>query len=951
MPVRPTIRTDASLGLYNRRPLTAQPSMVDAIMDEEVQEKQLLAEEEDGMEQLEAEEGLEAAQLEPDGAKHMELEPDGIKELAAEKELVSKDSVAAPMELITHSGVNLEPRWRRHDPKPPWFLIQAQEISKWACVSFVLFFPCQVLSQWVFLTRDLFRWISSIAIRFTFQSAQSFIIGSFVIRSSIHLPSIDLLQGVSGGAMASEEEEEETSRESPSSLNEAMLEQIKKMMIEEFDRREKIKEGKRKQPKDPVTSKKKPIEDLSGYMMIPPFHGNNDPDVYLDWERKCEIIFNRHNIADINRVTLAAMEFKYYALSWWKQVETARAYSGAYEISTWGEMKRVMRQRFAPIIISDQEQRPRAKELPSKVIPSSISPKPMAAESVKEVPKDHAEKGLGAKDVSVQTPCYQLQGNKKQEIVSVSNNGKVQAKLFQTVYDDSMTGMMHLSFSKGVETGTGSSEEQMEKANQEKETQPNLDPPESKPPDQQLQDHEFNPEGPEPNNKRKSKSEQEYSQAMPTSKLSEFLNQHIHPVFLTVLMHLSWFKEVEKGTAEQERRLEAHKALTCHTKKEYEQHVLKPIAAADSLMSVLNSTQVSEAQYLIYYWDHFMIHQKLQNFVFEIPISSIMHLFFSLSVNKGSGFMEKHKELEEAASKNNTVSSHVHLIPCSPMVLCLSSLFTKGEATLNQNQEEWLTFSNPIPEKPPDSYLGYPKKQTQGKYLDSQRRMRPNLLSFGAGQLVLRTKLFQEGGDDAIMDEEVQEKQLLAEEEDGMEQLEAEEGLEAAQLEPDGAKHMELEPDGIKELAAEKELVSKDSVAAPMELITHSGVNLEPRWRRHDPKPPWFLIQAQEISKWACVSFVLFFPCQVLSQWVFLTRDLFRWISSIAIRFTFQSAQSFIIGSFVIRSVHSLNFNHDLLQGRINARPASSAGQLAGSTGSSATSAPLAHLARPLSPI
>ncbi|CAA7060949.1 unnamed protein product [Microthlaspi erraticum] len=161
--------------------------------------------------------------------------------------------------------------------------------------------------------------------------------------------------------------------------------------------------------------------------------------------------------------------------------------------------------------------------------------------------------------------------------------------------------------------------------------------------------------------------------------------------------------------------------------------------------------------------------------------------------------------------------------------------------------------------------------------------MRPNLLSFGAGQLVLRTKLFQEGGDDAIMDEEVQEKQLLAEEEDGMEQLEAEEGLEAAQLEPDGAKHMELEPDGIKELAAEKELVSKDSVAAPMELITHSGVNLEPRWRRHDPKPPWFLIQAQEISKWACVSFVLFFPCQVLSQWVFLTRFLMRQMGHIQI--------------------------------------------------------------------
>ncbi|CAA7060942.1 unnamed protein product [Microthlaspi erraticum] len=201
----------------------------------------------------------EVEQLEREGSKLVaedELEP----------ELVAEEALAASLELVTHSGVNLEPRWRRHDPKPPWFLIQAQDISKWACT------------------------------------------------------------------MVSEKDDEE---ESSKSLNETMLEQIKKMMIEEFDRREHVKEGKQKQPKDPVTSKKKPVEDLSGYMMmIPPFLGNNDPDVYLDWEKKCEITFNRHNIADINRVKLAAMAFKYYALSWWKQVETARAYSGAYEIST-----------------------------------------------------------------------------------------------------------------------------------------------------------------------------------------------------------------------------------------------------------------------------------------------------------------------------------------------------------------------------------------------------------------------------------------------------------------------------------------------------------------------------------------------------------------------------------------------------------------------------------------
>ncbi|CAA7041015.1 unnamed protein product [Microthlaspi erraticum] len=38
---------------------------------------------------------------------------------------------------------------------------------------------------------------------------------------------------------------------------------------------------------------------------------------------------------------------------------------------------------------------------------------------------------------------------------------------------------------------------------------------------------------------------------------------------------------------------------------------------------------------------------------------------------------------------------------------------------------------------------------------------------------------------DAIMDEEVQAAQPLAKEEEGMEQLEAEEGLEAVQLEPE----------------------------------------------------------------------------------------------------------------------------------------------------------------------
>ncbi|CAA7017935.1 unnamed protein product [Microthlaspi erraticum] len=90
-------------------------------------------------------------------------------------------------------------------------------------------------------------------------------------------------------------------------------------------------------------------ENLGGYKIrIPPFHGNNNPDEYMDWEKKCEFNFNLHNISNINRVKLAVSEFNDYALRWWEQIVTAREIGGALEVSTWEEMTRIMRQRFIP---------------------------------------------------------------------------------------------------------------------------------------------------------------------------------------------------------------------------------------------------------------------------------------------------------------------------------------------------------------------------------------------------------------------------------------------------------------------------------------------------------------------------------------------------------------------------------------------------------------------------
>ncbi|CAA7039460.1 unnamed protein product [Microthlaspi erraticum] len=188
------------------------------------------------------------------------------------------------------------------------------------------------------------------------------------------------------GTMVSEKEDEEDSNKS---LSESLLDQIKKLMREEFEWREQVKAGKRKESRDHIhisdeerrndamTSRRmadeqansyynsghssqgsrrcsrrhrddpdRLVENLGGYKIrIPPFHGNNNPDEYMDWEKKCEFNFNLHNISNINRVKLAVSEFNDYALRWWEQVVTAREIGGALEVSTWEEMTRIMRQR------------------------------------------------------------------------------------------------------------------------------------------------------------------------------------------------------------------------------------------------------------------------------------------------------------------------------------------------------------------------------------------------------------------------------------------------------------------------------------------------------------------------------------------------------------------------------------------------------------------------------
>ena len=55
-------------------------------------------------------------------------------------------------------------------------------------------------------------------------------------------------------------------------------------------------------------------------MKIPSFQGKNDPEVYLEWEKKVEFIFECYNYSEKKKVKLAVIEFTDYVIIWWDQL-------------------------------------------------------------------------------------------------------------------------------------------------------------------------------------------------------------------------------------------------------------------------------------------------------------------------------------------------------------------------------------------------------------------------------------------------------------------------------------------------------------------------------------------------------------------------------------------------------------------------------------------------------
>ncbi|PKI46713.1 hypothetical protein CRG98_032889 [Punica granatum] len=81
-------------------------------------------------------------------------------------------------------------------------------------------------------------------------------------------------------------------------------------------------------------------------MTIPSFQGRNDPDAYIEWERKVELVFDCHNYSEEKKVKLVVVEFIDYVIMWWDKFVKERRRNHERPIDTWDEMKAVMQRRF-----------------------------------------------------------------------------------------------------------------------------------------------------------------------------------------------------------------------------------------------------------------------------------------------------------------------------------------------------------------------------------------------------------------------------------------------------------------------------------------------------------------------------------------------------------------------------------------------------------------------------
>nr|KYP31190.1 hypothetical protein KK1_048738 [Cajanus cajan] len=76
---------------------------------------------------------------------------------------------------------------------------------------------------------------------------------------------------------------------------------------------------------------------------LPPFHGKDNVENYLDWEMKVEQLFSCHGVSEDRKVSLATLSFQGHAMYWWTSLEKERRINHEPPIQYWNELCSALR--------------------------------------------------------------------------------------------------------------------------------------------------------------------------------------------------------------------------------------------------------------------------------------------------------------------------------------------------------------------------------------------------------------------------------------------------------------------------------------------------------------------------------------------------------------------------------------------------------------------------------
>ena len=94
---------------------------------------------------------------------------------------------------------------------------------------------------------------------------------------------------------------------------------------------------------------KDPLRNMGIKIEIPDFHGNAQPDEFIDWLSTVERVFDLRDIPDHLKVKLVVIKLRKYASLWWDHVKKQRLQEGKSKVESWAKMKKLLQGKFLPI--------------------------------------------------------------------------------------------------------------------------------------------------------------------------------------------------------------------------------------------------------------------------------------------------------------------------------------------------------------------------------------------------------------------------------------------------------------------------------------------------------------------------------------------------------------------------------------------------------------------------